>query len=84
VKMTADLATVTGAITTEEATIKTLIAGIQGSVQGVITNLLFQDPPAPLNPVTKASIATYIFDTLHYKQVYQNLSISPLTLPSGV
>jgi len=84
VKMTADLSTVSGAIATEENTVKTLTGAVQESVQGVITNLLFQDPPTPLNPVTKPSIATYVFDTLHYKEVYQNLSVSPLTLPPGV
>jgi hypothetical protein len=82
-KMTADLATVSGAIIAEQATIKTLSGAVQGSVQGVITNLLFQDPPTPLNPVTKGSIATYIFTNLHYQTVYENLSVAPLTLPPG-
>lgn len=83
-KMTADLATVSGAIATEQGTIKTLSGAVQSSVQGVITNFLFQDPPTPQNPVTKAGLAQEIFITLHYKQVYQNLQVSPLTLPPGV
>lgn len=84
VKMTADLSTVSDAVTTEQGTIKTLTGAVQSSVQGVITNLLFQDPPAAQNPVTKAGIADYIFNDLHYKTVYQNLQVSPLTLPPGV
>lgn len=83
-KMTADLTTTSGAISSEQATIKSLTGGLTGAVQGVITNMLFIDPPAPLATVTKAGIAAYIFTTLHYKAVYQNLSVSPLALPPGV
>lgn len=84
VKMAADISTVTSAITTEQAAIKSLSGTLAGLGQGVIVNMLFQDPGPPLNPFTKASAATFFFDTLHYKAVYSNLSVSPLTLPPGV
>jgi hypothetical protein len=83
-KMAADIATATGAITTEQSTIKSLSGTLSGIGQSVIVNMLFQDAGAPLNPFTKASAATFFFNTLHYKAVYQNLSVSPLTLPPGV
>lgn len=81
-KMTADLATVNGAIVTEQAILKTRESTMTGATQGILVNFFFSDPPTPTASFSKQDVANHFFIDLHYTQVYKNLTVNPLALPS--
>jgi hypothetical protein len=52
--------------------------------QANISKFLFEDPPISLTPVGKQDVGEFIFNTLLYKNVYNELNVAPLTLPSYI
>lgn len=83
-KMSADITTIGGSAAVEISTIEGLQASMQGVIASKMNQLLFEDV-TPSGPFPgKSGMATYVFNTIHWKEVYQQLNVSPLTLPPGV
>lgn len=80
-KMTADIATVSGANASETALIGNRASSTLPEVKQLQVQLLFQDLPVDGNP-TKVSMVTQYFETLHWKEAYQ-LNVGNLILPPG-
>jgi hypothetical protein len=78
-----DVTAVSGAYSVDSAKFTPIEANIKGIIVPVMNELLFQDLPQGTS-LSKAGMANYIFNTLHYKSIYQNLNVGGLTLPPGV
>lgn len=84
VKMSADITTIGGSNATEASTITSISGSIQATVAAEMNILLFDNPTQLAPSPSKSAMATYVFLTLHWKPVYQQLNVSPLVLPPGV
>lgn len=51
------------------------------SFQGNVSKFLYENPTPTASPIDKTGLGHFIFDTLLYKRVYQQLNVAPHTLP---
>jgi hypothetical protein len=79
-KIQIDIALINGGVAVENTTIDNLSTGFKSPIAGKIHDLLFQDM-AVSSGLTKLQMAQYIFNDLHYSEVYSNLNVGTLTLP---
>lgn len=82
VKLAADTSNVDTSVTSETATMSSLEGTYRSVISPLTTRLLFEDV-VPSTTFKKSDLVTAFFTNMHYKAVYQNLNLSPLTLPPG-
>lgn len=78
-----DLAMIDGAILAETNSMASISNTCRGIVSSQINKSLFQDV-AITGTTSKSMMATKVFTTYHYKEVYTGLNVGSLTLPPGV
>lgn len=84
-RLTADINYIDNdAIDEENESIETAQRLLTIDFQSNISKFLFEDPPLSPTQIGKQQVGIYIFNTLLYKNVYNNLSVTPLTLPSYI
>jgi len=64
----------------EDPATDVLIAGYLPSISGQVFDMLFVDV-TPLNTLSKDDLNTYIFDTLHYRTVFDNMNTGSYSAP---
>lgn len=80
-----DIALIGGSLVSENANLSSTIGAIRSSFTSITRQNLFEDvPPTGNPPLSKTDLGEAIFNTLHYKEVYQNLDVGSLTLPSYI
>ena len=79
--LSADNALVVGSFAAQEdPATDSLIAGYLPSIANQVFDMLFVDV-TPLGTLTKDEMNTYIFDTLHYRTVFDNMNTGTLAAP---
>lgn len=78
-----DIITINGGVAAEANTMSSVSTTCRGIVSGQINKSLFQDVPVT-GTTSKSIMATTVFTTHNYKEVYVGLNVGTLTLPPGV
>lgn len=83
-KISSDISAINSSLSVESSSVNMSISSMNSSIQSNLMNQLFVDPVISGSSPSKADMANFIFNTLHFKRIYQNLNVGSLTIPSTV